>query len=123
MLFTKIFDHLKPRTTGGPWLTGGVPLREVETRYGILPVGRGEPLVEEEARYRPLPLGEPVPIGLPDPELYPIPDMGPVISPQTDLAAAPEVGEWFKKNRVLVIGAVIALILLFLFLRKGKRRR
>ena len=45
----------------------------------------------------------------------------PVVSPQTDLGAAPELGEWFKKNRILLVVVIVALVLLFFFLKKRRR--
>jgi len=45
----------------------------------------------------------------------------PVTSPQTDLGVKPELSEWFKENRILVIAVIVALVLLFFFLKKGRR--
>lgn len=126
MLYTSIFDWLKPRVPIGladpglypkPDVTlTPQPVNGVLPRYIPLPLGPGgimpgitQPL---EPVYRIMPVGEPVPMELMEP---------PLISPQTDLGAAPDLGEWFKKNRILVVGVIVALVLLFFFLRKGRR--
>jgi len=45
----------------------------------------------------------------------------PPVSPQTDLGAKPEFGEWLKKNQILVVVVFVALVVLFFFLKKGRR--
>lgn len=62
-------------------------------------------------------------LGLFEPDVTLTPQVGAekIIEGATALGAAPEFGEWFKKNRILVVAIIVALVLLFFFLRKGRR--
>jgi len=99
--------------------TGPVPLSLYSPDVTLTPQLAPERIIERlgPGGYVPLALG---PIGLPDPELYPQLNSG-TAQYYAGLGAAPELTEWFKKNRILVIVVIVALVLLFFFLRKGRR--
>ena len=85
-------------------------------------------------RYMPLPLDSPDVTLTPQPapqrispfwgiigKIFGKPDVTLTPQPVTELGAKPELGEWFKENRILVVVVIVALVVLFFFLKKRRR--